>query len=242
MAHVSRVLARLKVEPLGDLPTDAAVDQLLEEHGVAWRDGLLAPLVTLRLMLIQIAHGNCAIATLRHLSGIDFAPSSYCEARARLPVILLQSLLEWVRDAAAAHVAAATATAAHLARRILIVDGSTYSVPDTPELAAHFHLPQQTRAGVGWRIWVTLPGGGAIVERGAIYVVQDIVVRQPVALSDVERFSIEEEYRITANRPLPFRHVRGLVIVPVWVVVLPLVMLAVWSWRRRGEARGFGVA
>jgi len=146
MAQVSQLLARLKRDPIADLPIDQRVTQLLKEHKVLWRDRVLTPLVMLRLFLIQIANANCAIAALRQLGGIGFAASSYCEARARLPMILLQSLLEWVHQAAAQHVAAG----AHLARRILIVDGSSYSMPDTPELAAHFHLPQPSRPGVGY--------------------------------------------------------------------------------------------
>src|SRR2546423_7768436 len=35
-------------------------------------------------------------------SGIAFAPSSYCEARARLPLQLLQSLLLWMHEPGAA--------------------------------------------------------------------------------------------------------------------------------------------
>jgi len=146
MAQVSQFLARLKRDPLLDLPIADRVNQHLEDQQVTWRERLLPPLVTLRLFLIQIAHGNCAIAALRQLSGIAFAPSSYCDARARLPLQLLQSLLEWVRDAAAQHVAGT----ARLARRILIADGSSYSMPDTPELRTHFDLPPGSRAGVGY--------------------------------------------------------------------------------------------
>src|SRR3954453_19112258 len=91
--HVSQVLARLRRDPFADLPIADRLDQLLAEQRVVWRDRLLTPLVTLRLFLIQIAHGNCGIAALRHLSGIDFANSSYADARARLPLPLLQSLL-----------------------------------------------------------------------------------------------------------------------------------------------------
>lgn len=146
MAQVSQLLARLKRDPVADLPIAAHVNQQLEDQQVQWRERLLTPLVTLRLFLIQIAHGNCAIAALRQLCGMDFAPSSYCEARTRLPLQLLQSLLEWVHDAAAQHVAAG----ARLARRILIADGSSYSMPDTPELRAHFDLPPTSRPGVGY--------------------------------------------------------------------------------------------
>ncbi len=84
MARISHVLARLQREPLADLPTAAPLDQWLAECGVHdWRDRLLTPLVTLRLFLTQVLHGNCAITALRQLAGIDFAKSSYCEARAR---------------------------------------------------------------------------------------------------------------------------------------------------------------
>jgi hypothetical protein len=139
-AHVSQLLARLRRDPLADLPIAARLDQLLAEQRVVWRDRLLTPLVTLRLFLIQVAHGNCAIAALRQLAGVAFAPSSYCEARARLPLPLLQSLLLWTQElgeqamatAAAAAAAAAAAGANRVRRRVLILDGSSYTTPDTP--------------------------------------------------------------------------------------------------------------
>jgi hypothetical protein len=150
-AHVSQLLARLRRDPFFDLPIGDQLNQLLKEHKVVWRDRLLTPLVTLRLFLIQVAHGNCAIAALRQLAGVGFAASSYCDARARLPLQLLQSLLLWVHELGGRSAAAAMVTAgARLARRVLIVDGSSYSTADTPELAARFHLPQQSRPGVGY--------------------------------------------------------------------------------------------
>jgi hypothetical protein len=148
--HISQLLARLKRDPFVDLPIADHVNQLLAEQKVVWRDRLLTPLVTLRLFLIQIAHGNCAVAALPHLSGIAFAASSYCEARVRLPLQLLQSLLQRVHELGERSAASMMTTGAHLARRILVVDSSSYSTPDTPELAAHFHIPQQSRPGVGY--------------------------------------------------------------------------------------------
>jgi hypothetical protein len=93
MAQVAQLLARLKREPIADLPIADHLNQLLRQSGCVWRDRLLTPMLTLRLFLTQILNGNCAIAALRQLSGIDFAPSSYCEARGRMPMQLLQSLL-----------------------------------------------------------------------------------------------------------------------------------------------------
>jgi hypothetical protein len=149
-AHISQLLARFQRDLFADLPIADHVNQLLAEQKVVWRDRLLSPLVTLRLFLIQIAHGNCAIAALPHLSGIAFAASSYCEARIRLPLQLLQSLLQRVHELGEQSAAMVMTTGARLARRILVVDGSNYSTPDTPELAAHFHLPRQSRPGVGY--------------------------------------------------------------------------------------------
>jgi hypothetical protein len=146
MARIAQVLARLKRDPIADLPIAEHVNQQLQDLGVPWRERLLPPLVTLRLFLIQILNGNCAIAALRQLSGAHFAVSSYCEARGRLPLILLQSLLQWVNEQAEQHIA----TTARFARRIWVADGSTYSMPDTPELVAHFDLAGGTRPGVGY--------------------------------------------------------------------------------------------
>lgn len=146
MAHMSQLLARLKRDPVADLPIADQVNQLLREQKVVWRERLLSPLVTLRLFLIQIAHGNCAIAALRQMAGINFAVSSYCEARVRLPIQLLESLLRWIGEMGQAAAAAET----RLRQRIVIADGSSHSVEDTPELAAHFNLTPGTRPGVGY--------------------------------------------------------------------------------------------
>jgi hypothetical protein len=146
MAQISQVLARLKRDPIADLPIAAHVDQVLQRSGVEWRERMLPPLVTLRLFLIQVLHGNCAIAALRQLGGLSFAVSSYCEARVRLPLRLLESLLQWVNEQAQQTLGEVP----RLARRVLIADGSTYSMPDTPELAAHFDLAPGTRPGVGY--------------------------------------------------------------------------------------------
>lgn len=149
-AHISQVLARFQRDPFFDLPIADDLKQLLAEHKVAWRDRLLPPLVTLRLFLIQIVHGNCAITALPHLCGFAFAASSYCQARVRLPLQLLQSLMQRMNELVEQSASIVMSSGAQLARRILVVDGTNYSTPDTPELARHFHLPRPSRAGVGY--------------------------------------------------------------------------------------------
>ena len=148
MAQVSSVLARLKRDPIADLPLAACVEQLCGECDLVWRERLLPPLVTLRLFLIQILQGNCPISALRQLSGIPFAVSSYCEARGKLPLQVLQLLLHWLQEQADRSMDVAW----KIGQRILIVDGSSYSMPDTPELASHFHLAPGTKPGVGYPV------------------------------------------------------------------------------------------
>ena len=62
---MSHVLARLQKDPIPDLPLASAFHQVLRDCDHRWRDRLLTPLVTLRLLLIQVLNGNCAITALR---------------------------------------------------------------------------------------------------------------------------------------------------------------------------------
>jgi len=60
----------------------------------------------------------------------------------------LQWLLQWLHARAAE---ALGGVAKQLGGpRILVVDGSSYSMPDTPSLRAHFSLPPGTKEGVGY--------------------------------------------------------------------------------------------
>jgi len=147
MVHpTSLVLSRLKREPLADLSIAGPLEQAAHRLGHRWRDRKLVPLVMLRLMLIQILAGNCPVPALRQMSGIDFVPSSYSEARTRLPLMLLQWLLGWLH----AQAERAMGMAKKIGPRVLIVDGSSYSMPDTKKLRAHFGLPAGAREGVGY--------------------------------------------------------------------------------------------
>lgn len=150
MAAVVTALARLRQEPFADLRIAEHLNQLCRDAAHAWRDTLLTPLVTLRLFALQVLHGNTSITHLRQLSGIGFAPASYCEARQRLPLAVLGALLgQMVRWA---EQLAATPPLRLIGQRVLIVDSSSFSTSDTPQLREHFGLPPGTRAGVGYPV------------------------------------------------------------------------------------------
>lgn len=131
---VDHVLARVRRVGFADLPLAGLVEQACGDLGHEWRDRLLTPLVTVRLFVLQVLHGNTAITHLRHLAGFAFSAGSYCEARGRLPLEVLQGVLG--RMASWAGEVAAAGLPPLLGRRVLVVDGSTCSMPDAPALRA----------------------------------------------------------------------------------------------------------
>lgn len=146
MADTLDALARVRRTRGADLLPDSALMQPLHDSGLVWRDRLLNPLVMIRLFVLQILFGNTSIAHLRQLSGIDFAPASYCEARMRLPLCLLRSLLRWTVQQAAA-------VSDCSGPRVLVTDCSSFSMPDTPALRGKFGLPK----GPGCKPGVSYP-------------------------------------------------------------------------------------
>ncbi len=84
MADAMFALARVRRTRGADLLPDSAILQQLGSLGIVWRERLLTPMVMVRLFLMQVLFGNTSIAHVRQLSGIDFAPASYCQARLQL--------------------------------------------------------------------------------------------------------------------------------------------------------------
>jgi hypothetical protein len=149
-ASIAGAVARIKRDPLGALGR-GAVEAACDELGYAWRDRTLDPATTVALFVQQVLHGNCPCAEVRHLPACDcaFTPGAYCQARAWLPLAVYQSLLTRVVDAAALP---ATREPQHRWRghRVFHVDGTTFSMPDTPGLQAAFGQPAGHVPGCGF--------------------------------------------------------------------------------------------
>jgi len=146
---VTQALARLRREPFDHLPIADQVNQVCRDCEHQWRDRLLTPLVTLRLFVLQVLHGNTSITHLRQLSGINFAPGSYCEARQRLPLGAILSLLDALVQYARKTNESANGTPM-IGQRVLIADSSNFSMSDESQLRQHFGLPQNTKPGVSF--------------------------------------------------------------------------------------------
>ena len=155
-ASIAKALSRIKRDPMGVVGR-GVVERVCAELGyVGWRQRELDPATTVALFVQQVLHGNCPCSEVRHLAGAAgrgkaFTASAYCQARARLPLAVYQSLLTDVIDAALP----ATREQPHLwlgRHRTFHVDGSTFSMPDTPGLRAAFGMPAGQAPGCGFPV------------------------------------------------------------------------------------------
>lgn len=123
------------------------IERVCEDLGVSWRDRILSPVQTVQLLMLQVLHGNTAISHLRMFSVKAFSASAYCQARQRLPVKLLERLLERMSTGLRR---AKKATDLWFGRRVFIGDGSNFSMPDTAALRQHFGQPGGQKKGCGF--------------------------------------------------------------------------------------------
>ena len=145
-ASVARVVEQFKQSWSQELEDDA-IERAMREAKHQWRERDLGPVTTVRMFLLQILFGNVACNHVPHLAQKDVTGSAYCEARGRLPLAALQTLLtrstakmaECVRE-----------TGLWLGHRLFLIDGSSFSMPDTSELQEHFGQSGQQAAGCGF--------------------------------------------------------------------------------------------
>lgn len=119
------------------------------EAGHTFRRRVLDPVATIHLFLLQILKGNVAIERLRDCTDLAFSAGSYCKARMRLPLRVLQTLLAKVGTAVRDSLGQAERWHGH---RTFHVDGSSFSMPDTPELQEHFGQPGAQKPGCGFPV------------------------------------------------------------------------------------------
>jgi Transposase DDE domain len=144
--NIARIVAQFKQSWSQELE-DEAIRVVCREAGHSWRERELGPVTTVKMFLLQILFGNVACNFVPHLAGKDVTGSAYCEARARLPLAALQSLLTRSTTKMADCV---RETGLWLGHRLFIVDGSSFSMPDTRELRCHFGQSGQQAAGCGF--------------------------------------------------------------------------------------------
>jgi Transposase DDE domain len=150
MLSMTTALARIKGRVADAVPPEL-IERLGREVGHAWRRRDLGPVVTTHLFLQQVLHGNIAVAERRRLRGLSFTDAAYCQARARLPRAVLERLQQAVTDALVGATEVRPTELWH-GHRVFFLDGSSFSMPDTPELQAQFGPPGGQAEGCGFPV------------------------------------------------------------------------------------------
>ncbi len=145
---LSEIVGRFKAD-VGKALSPATIHRVCHDLGHVWRERILDPVTTIHVFLLQILHGNTACTALPHLADLSFTAAAYCGARLRLPLTLFETLLQRVADALFPEVQDTSRWRGH---RTWLVDGTSFSMPDTPELQAHFGQPGGQARGCGFPV------------------------------------------------------------------------------------------
>ena len=145
--------------PFHELLDVEMVDEALKAEKVRFNDRMYAPIVTLCLFLSQVIDPDhsCRASVARLIAWRAFRglppcseeTGTYCDARKRWPVAVVRRL---VRGTALRGEAEAPDSWLWNGRRVYLVDGTTVSMPDTPENQAAFPQARTQKAGVGFPI------------------------------------------------------------------------------------------
>jgi hypothetical protein len=139
--------------------------RLCRELNHVWRERTLGPVATVHAFLLQVLYGNTACDHVPHLCGKTFTGEAYCQARARLPLKLFERLLAAVCEALTS---CRDETARWCGHRVWLVDGSSCSMPDTPELQLAFGQPGGQKPGCGFPVAHVLAlfhAGSGVLQR-----------------------------------------------------------------------------
>jgi hypothetical protein len=149
MASIAYALKHIKSNPAAALQRHV-IEQICREHDYAWRQRELDPATTVALFLQQILHGNAPCSEVRHFHDGSFSAQAYCAARQRLPLEVCNDLFSEV----CRRVMPQTHGDSHRWRghRMFHVDGTGFSMPDTPELQKAFGMPSGQKPGCGFPV------------------------------------------------------------------------------------------
>ena len=134
--------------------TTESIHRVCREENYRWRERELGPAKTVHAFLLQVLHGNTACSHTVRLASLDCTTEAYCQARARLPLSVYQRLLEQTSQAARR----CCSVPLWHGHRTFLIDGSSFSMPDTPELQAAFGQPGRQLRGCGFPVahWLAM--------------------------------------------------------------------------------------
>lgn len=148
MASIVNTAQRFKSNPSVQLDPEQ-VEQACKLAGHRWRQRLFTPWITVHLLMIQILHGNCSVRRMLRIAGFNTSEEAFRQARRRLPLDVLGYLATGVNMTARATCDQAARWRGH---RVLSIDGTGLSMPDTAELRHAYGLPGNTTPGCSFPV------------------------------------------------------------------------------------------
>jgi len=159
VAEAARRLGDTEQLPFQDLLPASSVNELLDELNVSYRDTIYTPHVTLWAFLSQVlgADHSCREAVARvsafrcdqGLPPCSPQTGAYCTARSRLPEEFFSRLVRKTGEQPAQNL---ESTWLWKGRHVKIVDGTTITMPDTPENQAAWPQQKNQKPGAGFPI------------------------------------------------------------------------------------------
>ena len=156
---LQRQFAQAPGLPFAELLAPELIEELFRKHQVKTRDRIYTPLITLAMFLSQCHDEDPslrqAVARLlahrcvQELPPCDSDTGAYCKARQRLPEKVLSDL---TRHTGKQLMLDAPARWSWHGRDVKIIDGSTASMPDTPENQKEYPQMTSQKPGIGFPI------------------------------------------------------------------------------------------
>jgi hypothetical protein len=144
-------------QPFGNVLSEEIVAQAVTAINVCWVDRIYSPLITLWVFLSQVlsADHSCRAAVARLITRrlsqgqrpCSADTGAYCQARKRLPEAFFSGVARRTGRALEANVESQWLWKR---RRVYIYDGSSVSMPDTPENQHDYPQPDTQKPGLGF--------------------------------------------------------------------------------------------
>ena len=162
--QIHTILKQLRQDVAQRLDAES-IRSACRDAGHFWRKCMLNPVAIVHWFVIQVLHGNTSLEHVALLAEGRFTAAAYCLARSCLPLAVFQSVL---RNLVKALIPDTLAEGRWRGHRTWLIDGSSFSMPDTPELQNRFGQPGNQQPGCGFPVAKILAlfhaGTGLLIE------------------------------------------------------------------------------
>jgi Transposase DDE domain len=151
MVSIDTELGVIRSDPLHLLDSQHILELCREAGYRPEADGKLDPATLISLFIRQIAAGNLSCDAVRIMGYDTFSISGYCQARMRLPLAVLKTLAREMYQKLSGPLDREEQHRWH-GHRVLLMDSTTFSMPDTPPLRRFFGQHGGQEEGCGFPI------------------------------------------------------------------------------------------